>query len=87
MTYVADFDTEDGIRRVFAHTNDDGSIRKHLSGATYTWANAEVARKLLQDGDMSSDDADAMRQWWEELSLRGVGETAERAKRVAASGA
>ena len=70
------------MQRVFAHLDDAG--RCAADGLGFRWSSDAEISKLVRDGALASEDADAIRAWLHQPYLRGVGESAERAKRVAA---
>ena len=80
MTYVSDYQTASGIRRVFAYQDDDGSSAGCVSGSCFRWSTTDDIRTLAENGELTREDADALRLWWDESFLRGIGETPERAR-------
>ena len=82
MVYLGDYESQGSVRRVFAHLDDAGLCA--AGGPKFRWFSDAEISKLARDGALASDDADAIRAWLHQPYLRGVGESAERAKRVAA---
>ena len=80
MTYVSDYQVASGIRRVFAYADDDGLATGCVSGSGFRWSTADDIRTLAGNGELTREDADALRLWWDESFLRGIGESPERAK-------
>ena len=83
MTYVSDYFGLNGVRRVFAHSDDEGSCAKRVSGPKFRWASSAEVGGLAKDGQLENDDADAIRTWSQEPGVRGIGEAAQRAKSAA----
>ena len=82
MTYVSDYQTASGMRRVFAYQDDDGLSAGCVSGSGFRWTTADDIRTLAENGELTREDADALRLWRDESFLRGIGETPERARGV-----
>ena len=82
MTYVSDYQLASGIRRVFAYADDDDLAAGCVSGSGFQWSTADDIRTLAENGELTREDADALRLWWDESFLRGIGESPERAKGV-----
>ena len=82
MVYIGDYERQNGVQRVFAHLDDPGRCAADIPG--FRWSSNGEISKLVRDGALASEDADAIRAWLHQPYLRGVGESAERAKRVAA---
>ena len=74
--YIAD----EWLNRISIFSKDGEWIGKWGTEGT---GNGEIS-KLVRDGALAGEDADAIRAWLHQPYLRGVGESAERAKRVAA---
>ena len=85
MTYVSDYQVASGIRRVFAYADDDSSVAGSVEGSGFRWTTVDKIRKMARSDKLTIEDADALQQWREDLYLRGIGETAERAKSVVRS--
>ena len=81
MTFVGDYPSADGVRRVFAYTAE--GLPAELSDSQLQWATAEAIEKLAAAGELADEDVAALQCWREENCVRGVGESPERAKSVA----
>ena len=78
MTFVGDYPTPDGVRRVFAFT--DGGPPAEVSTSQVQWTTAEEVEKLAAAGELADADLAALQCWWDEDCVRGIGESPERAK-------
>lgn len=83
MTFVADYFDANGVRRVFAYSDDEGASVEAVSGPGFRWVDSMGISTLVEAEELGRDDADAIRLWSGEPCLRGTGESAERAKSVA----
>ena len=81
MSYVGDYAGTDGVKRVFAHSDEEALCAE--IGREFLWADGTEVDKLARDGTLSNDDTDAIRTWSQGSYLRGIGESAERAKSAA----
>lgn len=81
MTYIADYPATAGVRRVFAFA--DESIPSEIAvDSDLRWSTPAQIKTLATEGGLTPDDVDALRLWWDEPWLRGIGESPARAKRV-----
>ena len=81
MSYVGDYTGTDGVKRVFAHSDEEALCAE--IGRGFIWADRTEVDRLARGGTLSDDDADAIRTWSQGSYLRGIGESAERAKSAA----
>lgn len=83
MTFVADYFDTNGVRRVFAYSDDEGASVGAVSSPEFRWVDGVGINTLVEAEELGRDDADAIRLWSGKPCLRGTGESAERAKSVA----
>ena len=80
MTFVADYSDSNGVRRVFAYSDDEGASEEAVSGQGFRWVDNSGISPLIEAEELDREDADAIRRWWEERCVRGTGESPTRAK-------